>query len=267
MIDSDTNPLYPFTILKDVRSLFGDEIPFSQLDNMVYDAFEGNDCDDPYDPDSSDWNSIHYHIPLSSYIFDPNLIPSNNNSLKLRSFNIRSLTRHLEQFLDNNNCLFDILCVCETRLTENLTKQGQIEPFECFHQCRNRDGGGVSVYVRRAFSPVHVPQLSFTSDCLEAVAAQFSTSKGQRDLVISVYRPPSASVTDFINKMEDVIKFTREKNYQNIYIAGDINVDLLKTSDQDKTDLSNLMHSYNFYCAINKPTRVCDTTATLIDHI
>ena len=27
------------------------------------------------------------------------------------------------------------------------------------------------------------------------------------------------------------------------------------------------MHTYNFYCTINKPTRVCDTTATLIDHI
>ena len=266
MNSQECDPLYPFTNLNNINSLFNDVIPFTQLDSMIYDPYGMSDEDDPNDPDYFNLNSIEYRVPLSSYIFDTNSIPSSNDFLKLRSFNIRSTTKHLDQWLDNLNSSFDILCLCETFLTEELQNEVYIEPFQGFHQCRNRDGGGVSVYVRDDLSPVHLPHLSFTCDSMEAVTAQFSVRKGKRDVVVSVYRPPSANVHDFITKMEELMKDIRRQNFHDVYIAGDFNIDLLK-EDNDKIELTNFMHAYNHYCAINKPTRVTDTSATLIDHV
>ena len=263
-VDYDVNPLYPFTQLNDVNELFR-RVRIRNLDSMIYNPFDSND--DDIEQDLYALNSIQFDIPLSSYMFDPDTIPINNDCIKLRSFNIRSSTLHLEQFLDCQNSSFDILCLCETRLTEEHYKSVHIESFHSFHQGRNRLGGGVSLYVKSTLSPVLLPQLSFVTDSLETVAAQFSTSKGKRDVIISVYRPPKSNIADFMTNIEQLIRDVMEHTNQDVYIAGDINIDLLKTTEQESINFANLMYSYNLYCMINKPTRVTETSATLIDHI
>ena len=92
MNDRESNPLYPFTILNDIGSLFRDDITLKDLDNMIYDAFEGNNDDDTF---YFNLDSIEFHAPLSNYIFDMNNIPYNNNCLKLRSYNIRSIPKRV----------------------------------------------------------------------------------------------------------------------------------------------------------------------------
>ena len=52
------------------------------------------------------------------------------------------------------------------------------------------------------------------------------------------------------------------------YILGDFNIDLLKTNCHAPTaKFINLIFSSSFIPLINRPTRVTDTTATLIDNI
>ena len=50
-------------------------------------------------------------------------------------------------------------------------------------------------------------------------------------------------------------------------LAGDINIDLLKTNLQSTQDYLNTMLSYNLIPSIIIPTRVNDRSCTLIDHI
>jgi len=50
-------------------------------------------------------------------------------------------------------------------------------------------------------------------------------------------------------------------------LAGDINIDLLKTNLQSTQDYLNTMLSYNLIPSIIIPTRVTDRSSTLIDHI
>jgi len=51
-------------------------------------------------------------------------------------------------------------------------------------------------------------------------------------------------------------------------IAGDFNIDLLKAESHAPTaDFINCIFSHSFYPVINKPTRVTETSATLIDNI
>ena len=51
-------------------------------------------------------------------------------------------------------------------------------------------------------------------------------------------------------------------------IMGDMNIDLLKCSKHGKTnEYMNQIISLGYLPVVTKPTRVCASTATLIDHI
>jgi len=58
------------------------------------------------------------------------------------------------------------------------------------------------------------------------------------------------------------------KEQKQCVIMGDMNIDLLKFESQNKTEryLDNIF-SNGFIPIIVKPTRICSSTATLIDHI
>lgn len=54
----------------------------------------------------------------------------------------------------------------------------------------------------------------------------------------------------------------------NCYIAGDFNIDLLKSDIDERTSsIFNNQLSYSFFPSIVKPTRITDASATLIDNI
>ena len=63
-----------------------------------------------------------------------------------------------------------------------------------------------------------------------------------------------------------IYKINSEHKYG--VLMGDMNVDLLKFNDHTRTGkyLDNIF-SHGFLPAISRPTRVCRSSATLIDHI
>ena len=53
-----------------------------------------------------------------------------------------------------------------------------------------------------------------------------------------------------------------------IYMMGDYNLDLLKYDESKYVcEFLDMFFSYGFIPLINRPTRVTETTATIIDHI
>ena len=55
-------------------------------------------------------------------------------------------------------------------------------------------------------------------------------------------------------------------NNQKCIIVGDINIDVNSTSNTvDK--YTSLLNSYNFEQIISTPTRICENSSTIIDHI
>ena len=49
---------------------------------------------------------------------------------------------------------------------------------------------------------------------------------------------------------------------------GDFNINLLKNDIRNiKDNFTNMFHSYNYFPLINTPTRVTETSSTLIDNI
>ena len=82
-----------------------------------------------------------------------------------------------------------------------------------------------------------------------------------------IYRPPNTDFDVFYDNFIDILaKINLEK--RPTYLLGDFNIDLLKYDKDPKTQkFLNLLLSNGFYLRIDRPTRITESTATLIDHI
>ena len=84
-------------------------------------------------------------------------------------------------------------------------------------------------------------------------------------IVGCIYRPPCYPIIEF-NELIGSLLDKLEKDNKHIYITGDFNCDILLT-DKNSEQFKNLFLSSYFYPLINKPTRIANNTATLIDNI
>ena len=83
----------------------------------------------------------------------------------------------------------------------------------------------------------------------------------------SNYRPPSTEIEVFNSHMENILSIIKIENKLN-YITGDFNIDLLKKDTHAPSSaFLELLYSYGYLPLINKPTRVTNSSATIIDHI
>src|SRR6476469_6321869 len=102
----------------------------------------------------------------------------------------------------------------------------------------------------------------------EYIAIEISLDHKNAIFVISLYRPPNTDLKDFNLKLTDFLeKLTLDKK-KKIFIAGDLNIDLLK-SDQhaDTEEFLNTLLSFSFLPTITRPTRITENTSTLLDNI
>lgn len=67
--------------------------------------------------------------------------------------------------------------------------------------------------------------------------------------------------------MADILSLAMDKKYHRIYIFGDFNIDLLKSNGKNVLEFLNMMFSFSLYPLIDRPTRVANTSATLIGNI
>ena len=90
-------------------------------------------------------------------------------------------------------------------------------------------------------------------------------NKGKEFITGVVYRHPNGNVEHFVESSEHIFSNINDTSYH--IITGDFNIDLLKTNHESTTKYINCFLEANFIPCINLPTRFCETTATLIDHM
>jgi hypothetical protein len=84
--------------------------------------------------------------------------------------------------------------------------------------------------------------------------------------ILTVYRAPSGNFIHFLNILEAI--FNRiHMRIKNIILYGDINVNYLDDMANNKIRLASLLASYHLTSIVDFPTRVSNTSATLIDNI
>ena len=82
-----------------------------------------------------------------------------------------------------------------------------------------------------------------------------------------IYRMLDSSLDVFNKRISDILN-TVCKEHKIFYCIGDLNIDFFK-HDVHKPTLAmlDIIYAHNLFPLITKPSRVSETTATLIDHI
>lgn len=267
-----------------------DQFPFNNISDIdLSEVFnsgeileqEINECLDPLSVQDANYNndldvnqfyirSRNIEFPKSEYAYLENFSSlCNNSNFNLFSLNIRSMSTNFQYFKDTvlcNNITFDVLGFTETRLDGDISTLYTLPAYEMFTKNRNRYGGGVAVYVSSKYTSCLVNEYSRMESFIESVGVEMKVN-GKKFLSICIYRPPQGNINDFLNFLNGILNIIKNQNYNEIFIFGDLNLNLLNNDDDNIQELSNTMYSYSLFPLTTLPTRVTATSATLIDHI
>lgn len=229
----------------------------------------------------------NYKLPINIHNTQP-------NELRILSLNIRSLTKNISILRENIDHFkkFDILCFCETNCdVDNLPNNYNDITLDSFYKpiiqkpYRNSNkGGGLAIYVNERVCEENdidiiditidpdTHNISSTTPCehiFVKVNIRLSHNNTKKPYIVgNIYRSPSSSISAFHEYMENILtKLDRHRN-KHIILAGDFNIDLAKIEhDSNSQHLIDTTTRFNFLQIINRPTRITEHSATLIDHI
>ena len=228
--------------------------------------------DEAHDKINSDGEHMYLHYnqaPRSKYTY-PDDITSSTNVINLLTQNIRSVPQNFSFFVDTVLCKLkgemNIIGLTETRLSPHLISLYPLPGYNLFTNCRNTQGGGVSLYVSDRFECTERPEFSKVINLIECIGVETLIMK-RKTLLICIYRSPSGKLENFIEILTEMLSLAHDEKFQDIYLFGDINIDLFKHSDLHVQEFCNLMYSFSLYPLTSKPTRISETSSTLIDHI
>ena len=104
-------------------------------------------------------------------------------------------------------------------------------------------------------------------DDLENLFIEVS-NKNYSCIIGAIYRHPSQNISSFLNSLE--MKLLSKKFSHNIdyVLLGDLNINVLNyQTNRDSKKFLDLLTTFNFLPLTTLPTRITDSTSTLIDHI
>jgi hypothetical protein len=119
------------------------------------------------------------------------------NGLSIASLNVRSILPKIEQIKHLLQTIkFDILCINESWLDDNIgIHEYDIPGYNVISKHRNRHGGGIVVYIIETL--MFVRRCDLETSTVECVWIQMSQDNGEKLLLCSIYRPPSANAAYF----------------------------------------------------------------------
>jgi hypothetical protein len=238
---------------------------------------------DEFDPDLNYYNDFIcvQNIQNCSYYMDDVFIKNISSCLNMKKafslihFNIRSAPRNLakvEQLFSTLDMEFTIVALSETWLTCNNYQCHSLPGYNMESNFRTgKTGGGVSLLIKESFDYVLRDDLSVFNANLESLfieIPQHQCSLLKKGILIGViYRPPGLNVDDFTSILSSILDILKSEN-KLVYLCGDFNINLLQSDTHLPTaNFIDVLYSASFFPFITKPTRITETTATLIDNI
>lgn len=254
-------------------------IDYQHSESLVFRPFVSDQVDDnkfllnevDLDPDINYYNGVP--LPNSQYTTstDLNDIRSKvdcSKCISLLHVNCRSIVKNFDTMLTTVTIMKPqppLIAVSEIWTTEDNEDLFNISGYKLIAKSRiHKRGGGVGIYVSLDYNYKLRDDLLCTDVFADTVFIELIPD----NVVIGcVYKPPDGDVTQFTAYFDTVLtKINKEK--KTCYIAGDFNIDLIKFDvHTPTTDFVNCIFSHAFMPTVNKPTRVTEYTATLIDNI
>ena len=200
----------------------------------------------------------------------------NTKGLKLFHQNVRGLLskfNFIEKLLYTHKVI-DILGVTETHVDEDIDETDEeiikllfeITDYKfVFNNRSTGQVGGVGVYIKNGIDWKRRKELE--NNFTECIWLEIFFKHTKSLLVAFYYRPPNSS--KHLSKNFDIAfnesLIKAQKEQKEVIILGDLNVNYLKNSDNK--DLKTIINLNGFEQIITKPTRITETSETLIDVI
>ena len=161
-----------------------------------------------------------------------------DKGFKMVHYNINSLVGKIDQLRFMVFSLKpDVISINETRLSTNITDDEiSIENYDIYCCDRNRNGGGVCLYVKSCFNSLLRTDLM--SNDLEIIWIQINLPSFKPFLVSSLYRPPSSGEHYFRNIFNNVEHALSES--RDVYILSDMNIDVSSDRTCHRDDLNHI---------------------------
>ena len=126
---------------------------------------------------------------------------------------------------------------------------------------RQTHGGGLLIYTKSYLTCIRRDDLEIAG--IEMIWMEVKNNRQKPFLLCYCYRPPSSS-NDWIERVEHAIEKANTEQKE-IILLGDFNFNLLSETRATKQWL-DITDNLNLKQLVEAPTRVTDTTRTLIDH-
>ena len=191
-----------------------------------------------------------------------------SKGLHFSNLNIRHLVPKLDELrlhlaADNGP---DIMGICETFLECSVPDcQLNIQGFNFMCKDRseilNKTGGGLVLYYKDSINCNR--RSEFEVSKIETLWSEFTLPNSRSFLVCTVYRPPRA-LSEWVSQFEHELSIAQTTGLE-IILMGDFNIDYI--SQCINTKWLNMIQLFDLSQLVSKPTRVTETSATLIDHV
>ena len=221
-------------------------------------------------------------IKHSPYFDQENFIKisrGKNENFTVLSLNIQSINAKFDQLkillhlIQENNCHISAICLQETWLRDDTNNALiSLENYNFISQGKKCSShGGLAIYLHEKYNFKTVPS-PIISDILEGHFIEISevdTNRPTHILLGNIYRPPRDVLLNYKSFTEELaltFQTFKDRNYD-IIIGGDMNIDLLKIKEKDSVnEYFDMIVSSGFFPRITLPTRISNSSATLIDN-
>ena len=189
--------------------------------------------------------------------------------------NIHSVQRHIGELrivLKMLNFNFDFICLSESKILKDrppisdISIEGYQTPVGTPTEATK---GGVLMYIKEGINYKPRPDLNiYKSKELESYFVEVVNSSGSNNIIGTIYRHPSMNPDIFNKEYLSPLLDKLDNDNKNKYIAGDFNLDLLKTGNHTPTyDFLEMLMTKLMLPSITIPTRINPVTNSLIDNI
>ena len=276
----DDYEFYDALFLKDHFEINWDNLydrlfnPFTLSDEMLGDPLSD------IDPDQNFYQDVAIHAQsLCKYYSERtfnDLVEAQSlqldNIFSLLHVNARSIPCNfssLTAYLECLNFIFNFIGVSETWLSDHNCDLFGLDGYHFEENHRSsRSGGGVGLFIKNSIEFLRRKDLEVNNDVMESIFIEVPVCEAlssRKVLIGVVYRPPGTSLKDFNDTLESILS-TVDRRF--CYLLGDWNMNLLAyDSHNDTTSCIDTLYSYGYSPLINRPTRVTNSSATIIDNI
>ena len=159
---------------------------------------------------------------------------------------------------------FDIIALSEVwnvRNTDTLPLRDYVLEVNC--RQANERGGGVGAYIRNV---LNYTRLDYNVTHTESLWLTINQNCLDKIVIGIIYRKPNTDVDQFQSSLLGVLEEVNVGK-TSIVLIGDFNIDVSQTIDQKIYDYLSMIESIGMQQVISSPTRVTNSTSSVIDHV